>query len=380
MQNFILDHPTRVVFGRNSFATTGKEIAKLGKKVFIITIGSSIKKEGYLNSLLELLDKERVEYQVLDSIKGEPSIDDVNKGFKVAKKYRAKIFIGFGGGSAIDAAKAISACAKNSSNLQDLLASPKEFEAFPIIAIPTTAGTGSELSRGSIISDLDSKIKKGLRSNSLIPTLAIVDPELTLTVPPQMTAVSGFDAFAHAVESLLSKKANLYTKMCSKEAISVIFKNLPIAYNNPKNMQARENLSFMSMIMGYNLLYAGTCMPHRIQYSFGTISGMSHGLGLSILYRSWFRKVIKADEEKSKIIASSLGMLPEDLSSPVWAGKLFKIIDGFMNRLGLTRSLGEFNIGESDIDALVLKIEGSLDIDPAYKDNSTLREILLESL
>lgn len=380
MQNFILDHPTRVIFGRNSFASAGKEIAELGKKVFIIITGSSIKKEGYLNFLLELLDREKVEYQVLDSIRGEPSIDDVNKGFKVAKKYGAKIFIGFGGGSAIDAAKAISACVKNNSKLQGLLVSPKEFEAFPIIAIPTTAGTGSELSRGSIISDLDNKIKKGLRSNSLIPTLAIVDPKLTLTVSPQMTVISGFDAFAHAVESLLSKKANLYTEMCSKEAISVIFKNLPIAYNNPKDMQARENLSFASMIMGYNLLYAGTCIPHRIQYSFGTVSGMSHGLGLSILYRSWFKKVIKADEEKSKIIASSLGMLSEDLASPTWASKLFKIIDSFMNRLGLAHRLGEFNIGENDIDALVLKIDGPLDTDPAYKGSSTLKEILLESL
>lgn len=379
MLSFQLYHPTRVIFGNDTLEVLANEVKKYGNRALLVTRGTSLKQNGTIERVLKLLAKEKIPCELFEEIHTEPSFSDIANGFTKGKSFRADIIIGLGGGSAIDSAKAIAACLKSNATIESLIKADS-FDALPVIAIPTTAGTGSELSRGAILTDEKKQIKTGLRGDELIPKVALIDPQLTYSMSPSLTALTGFDAFAHAVESFLSTKSNLYTSMLSLEAIRDIYTYLPQAYSNPSNSEARTYMSYASMLMGYNLVYASTGLPHRIQYSFGTLPGMSHALGLSILYDSWLNLATHLFPEKMKEVALAMGLDRSQLKEKNWDKKFLTKFSQFKKNLGLEKKLTDFGVTKKDIVLFASKVTGNLDMDPTYKGESTIKKILQESL
>jgi len=372
MYNFQLHHPTKVIFSLGSLEKTGIESTMFGKRALVVTSGNATRNMGILAKLMGVLKKSKISVISPDPFQGEPSITYINSAVDQAKDQKPDFVIGLGGGSAIDAAKAISACLANTRNITHLLSHPDSVQrTLPIVAIPTTIGSGSEVSRGTVITDTASKIKRGLYNYFLIPRLAVIDPQLSVSLPPRITALIGFDLFSTAIETLFSKKSNPFTHMLSLEIISKVYKNLPEVVAHGSNLNARTNLAFSSLLAGYNLVYSGTCLPHRIQYAIGSLPGMTHPLGIAALFPAWFKLAAKTDSSKLKAISIVLG---------VSESRVVKTLLDFRTQLNLYARLADFNISTSDVFQLANKVGGDLKSDPTYKGQKILNHILTQSL
>ena len=291
MKSFELNIRTRVYFGKNiTFEALKKERTLLSGNVIIITTGRSLNTLGYVEKLKnDILSLGSSEVITFENISPNPKLSEIKTAIELGKINKVNVVIGFGGGSAIDAAKAAAAGIGYNGDIEDFLfeRNQPEIETLPIIAIPTTAGTGSELSKGAIISSAEHKIKKGIRGDVLLPSVAIVDTEYTYSVPKQVTMETGFDVLAHAVESYVSVKSNRFSEMLSREAIHIVGECVNNLREDLQNKAARDKRCYASMIMGINLANIGTCLPHRMQYPIGAITDTSHAAGLAALYPSW---------------------------------------------------------------------------------------------
>ena len=291
MQNIKLNIPTKIYFGEGIVENTlESEKAILGNDVLIITTGGSLARLGHIDKLSEKLKGILPgEVSIYDKISQNPDISEVAEAVAVGKEKKVTSVIGFGGGSAMDAAKATAVGIGSDIPVEKFLYESIEPgpETLPIIAIPTTAGTGSELSKGAIISSREKGIKTGIRGMAVLPKLAIVDPVYTWSVPLNVTMETGFDVFAHAAESFCSANANMFSEMLSETAIKTAGDSLRRLKADLDDHEARGRISYASMIMGLNLLNIGNCLPHRMQYPVGSATGTSHAAGLIALYPSW---------------------------------------------------------------------------------------------
>ena len=295
----------------------------------------------------------------------------------IGKKSGVNIIIGFGGGSAIDAAKAVAVGVGTERHIEEFLFDGKEpgAETLPIIAIPTTAGTGSELSKGAIITSTERKVKAGIRGANILPSIAIVDSSYTVTVPEKISMETGFDVMAHAIESYVSIKANAFSEMLSEKAIQIVAKYLPAIKNDLHDIGAREQLSYASMIMGINLANVGTCLPHRMQYPIGSVTESSHAAGLVALYPSWIYHQYGVNETKINKVLQCMGL--GYVESAEEAKEQFKY---FMDSLGLNYTLKEIGISCENIDTLCEKVTGNLQNDKLANTQDIIESIYLESL
>ena len=375
MKAYQLSVPTKVFFGRDILEEVISEQKQLFKgTVLIVTTGRSLIRLGYLKNLKELVqgmpDVDRV--IVYDKISANPKLDEVIKGTDFGKKEGAEFVIGFGGGSALDAAKAIAVGIGHEESLEEFFYGKKEptGKTLPVAAIPTTAGTGSELSKAAIITDDLRKIKSGIRGVALYPKLAIVDSRFTETVPFNVTMETGFDVLAHAVESYISKAATPYTEMQSEYAIKIVGQYMPRLADNLQDREAREKMCFASMIMGINLGNASTCLPHRMQYPVGAHTDTSHGKGLAALFPAWmFYEYPYAGDKIGKIIHLLMGINCKDVTDVV------ESINRFIKGLGLSVSLNELGITEAVAGRLAGEVTGNILNDPAAQEDGIIGKI-----
>lgn len=370
MESFSLEIPTKVYFGRNRCSVALKaEKNKIGNRTVIITTGGFLEKSGYLAELKQLLKETSAEVIIYNKISPNPELDEVIKALMIAKEYRADSIIGFGGGSAMDAAKAVAcgmACGKPIDEYYYRDIAPEA--AIPMIAIPTTAGTGSELSKGAIISDHKTNQKKGIRGVNVYPKVAIIDSRFTEQIPRNVTMETGFDVFAHAIESFVSIKASWFSTMLSIEAIRIVGENLTKLSENIEAVDAREPMSYASMIMGVNLGNTGNALPHRLQYPIGAATGTSHAAGLLALYPAWLKYEYKYSAEKI------------DKAATVLSGKECRGIDqslgeimNFIENLGVRKNLRQ--LGLESIQNLYSQVSGNLTSDPAFAEESVVKKI-----
>ncbi len=372
---FSLSIPTKVYFGRNclSDAIKAEKDRFSGKKVLIVTTGRSLHRQGYIRHLEELLIGCTDCVTVFDGISPNPKLSEIKEGTLSGKENEVDIVVGFGGGSSIDAAKAIAAGVGCDETLDDMFyggIEPSD-KTLPIIAIPTTAGTGSELSKGAIISD--GNRKSGIRGNNIFPKAAIVDPFLTDTIPLKTTLETGFDVFAHAIESYISKKANRFSEDLSLTVIDIVSRALSKLTVDTGDKAARDDMSYASMLMGVNLGNVGTALPHRMQYPVGALTDTSHAAGLLSLYPAWIKMEWEVSTEKMKKAADILYKNDQSL------GKEKDALLGFVDLIG-RRSLDQLFSdagykGEHDGLMLSEMVGGSLENDPAYKGKDTLTDI-----
>lgn len=353
---------TRIFFGAGTFDKTGVLCKGLGSRAAVITTSRTLIENETIQKLQDSLQKEDIHTSIFDDVTPDPKAHEINNIAKKLQDKRIEFIIGIGGGSSIDAAKAVAALIGNDKEHIEEFMDPMSTVPpihLKIVAIPTTAGTGSELSKGSIITDEKRKIKMGIRSDSIIPSIAIVDPCLTLSVPHRITKETGFDAFTHAFESYMGIKSNFFTEMISKEAIQIIYTNLPLLLDSLDNIDLRTRVMYASMIVGINLLFVGTCLPHRMQYPLGARYGISHGTGLAALYPFWLEKIRESSVDKLEGLKT---VIPGCNNSD----DLLQKVTLFIENLNLTECISSLKIQKEDIDDLRKSIIGDLMNDPAY--------------
>lgn len=378
--NFTWEVPTRIHFGTDICAEAVAKEKELiqGRNVLLVYTGHTLVDNGILDKMKGLLEENGCAKVLSYGGHGaNPEVTEAEEAGQLAREHGVGLITALGGGSAIDLAKGAAVAEASEISIREYLTkgiSPPE-NLLPIIAMPTTAGTGSELSKGSILSDKFLGIKGGIRGKSLTPKAAIVDAAFTWSMPKKLTMETGFDALAHAVESYISKKANRHSENLSLQAIRLIGENLPKLNQNLADHEAREKMSYASMLMGMNLYNVGNCLPHRMQYPIGALTGTSHAAGLAALYPAWMREEYKVVPDK--VIEIFQALVRRKPRTSLEAGAL---MENFLTEHGLCIHLEDLGIEEAQISAMVKNIRGDLSADPISGDAGICERLYRESL
>lgn len=377
--NFLWETPTRIYFGTNIYEEAlAKEKSILKGNVLLVTTGKTLTKNGTVEHIKSVLLKNGSQNVVVYSGAGtNPEIKEAEEAGQLAREHKVSTVIGLGGGSAIDLAKAAAVSSVSDVHLKEYIIKniPAPTCALPVIAIPTTAGSGSELSKGAILSDKEIMLKGGLRGKGIAPKIAIVDSALTYSMPKKLTMETGFDALTHAIESFLSKKANGISEMISLNAIRIIGENLPLLAKNLDNHSAREKMSYAAMIAGMNLYNVGNCLPHRLQYPIGAITNTSHAAGLAAIYPAWIKYEYEVCAEKLNKIFETL-----DLGSVKNAEDAKDKMQKFLMLIEVNTTLTKLGLKSSDTSKLAEMVTGDLSSDLLCKKRDILKKIYDESI
>lgn len=304
-------------FGMDALNQVGIEAKKLGAGKVLIVTGPTVQKVGILDKAMTFLEAENlsVEVNVQDRDTPEPATDVVEDTAEVARKGNFDVIVGLGGGSIMDVAKMASALMTNPGKTKDYFGKEKvPHRGKPTIMIPTTAGTGAEMTKHAIFLDRESDVKKAVASTSLLPNAAIIDPMLTVSCPPHVTASAGIDAFIHAAEPFISKNANAVTEVIALEAVQIITRWLGPAFADSQDLEARYYMSLGSMMSGMVLNNSGTSLVHALSYPIGGEYHSPHGVTLCALLATCFEYVTVAREEKMILLAEAMGESVEGLS------------------------------------------------------------------
>lgn len=276
--------PKSVLYGRNSLEKLGEQSKKLGKKAFIVT-DTIMEKLGYVESCIKQLNKKGITVSTYNKVNAEPTNIHVLEALSLCKEEKCDFIIGIGGGSCIDAAKAVAVLYTNGGEVEDYVQKDIELEnnPLPLIAIPTTSGTGSEVTSVAVITNKKTDVKMMMKHPSFIPKVAIIDPVLTSSLPPQITAATGIDALCHAIEAYISKFSQPLTDVLALSAIESIMKYLRIAYEDGRNMDAREAMMIASLQAGIAFSNASVTLVHGMSRPVGALFHVPHGISNAIL-------------------------------------------------------------------------------------------------
>jgi alcohol dehydrogenase len=302
------NHKTKVIFGPGSIAELGEETLKLGKKAMIFC-DQGVISAGILDKATQSLEKSGVPYVVFSDIKPNPRDKDCDKAALIAKENEVEVMIGLGGGSAMDTAKTAALVATNGGPTKKWDWVLLDNEMLPTICIPTTAGTGSEVTFCAVITDEEREYKMSMFDpEKLIPKVAIADPLLTLSLPPSLTASTGVDALTHAIEAYTVKLAQPLTDAYALHAIKLISMNIETAVNDPSNLQARSNMMIASLMAGIAFINSNVGAVHAISETIGGKYDTPHGVGNSIFLPFVMQYNIETMPERYATIADYLGI------------------------------------------------------------------------
>ncbi len=356
MRNFNYYHPTRIQFGRGRINEIGKIVKRNGTRCLLVTVKPFTPMGELFAKVNQLCQEEGVEVIHYDGAIPEPTDECVDNGSEIAQEYKVDVILGVGGGSSIDTAKAIAVGATHEGDIWDYRIGQKRINSkniLPIIAVPTTGGTGAEVTNMAVIKSARDKIKSAIASWNLTPGIALVDPELTLTVPPQITASTGFDAFTHSFETFINKDSSEFIDLYALQALKKVIKYLPIAIKDGTNKEAREALSFAATLGGLCISNIGTTLPHGIAMALGGhASGISHGEGLAIFYPEVNRWTWRHAIEKYAIVGRLFNPALEKSSDETAAKNCCNEIDSFLKKIGLWISLEDKAVSKDKIKAI----------------------------
>ena len=321
MGKFVFDYfmPTKLFFGKGQLDKLG-EISLPGEKALIvISNGTSMKKFGYLERVQNLLKKNDVESAVFAEIKPNPTLENVTRGAAMARGEKCDFVIGLGGGSSIDAAKSIAMMATNDGNYWDYInggsgkGKTVENDPLPIVAITTTAGTGTETDPWTVVTKEDSQEKIGYGYDKTFPMISFVDPDLMMSVPPKLTAYQGFDALFHAVEGYIANIAYDISDMFALKSIELIGRSLPTAVKDGSNEDARADVALANTLSGFVESTSSCISHHSLEHALSAHhTSLPHGAGLIILSESYFSHFASFVPEKYVNMARALGMKNAD--------------------------------------------------------------------
>lgn len=368
--------PGRVAIGENALTSCEDTIKGYGKKALIVT-GKVITKMGTLKLLTDRLDKWDITYEVFNEITGEPTEHMIEAGVKAYKEGNCEFCIAIGGGSPLDSAKAIAAMTVLDGNMSDYIGKEIEGEFPPMVLIPTTAGTGSETTKFTIITDTKKDIKMLLKGEKLLPNLAIIDPALTVTAPKGITAATGMDALTHAVESYTSRKANTLTDMYALSAIKRIFKYLPLAYEDGSHIKAREEMAIAAFEAGVCINNASVTLVHGMSRPIGALFHVPHGISNAMLIKECLAYVIDGCYDRFASIAKAIKVADETETEEVAAGKFMSALEELCKVCEIP-TLEAYGIKKADFEAVMDKMAG--DAMASGSPSNTIKEVKKEDL
>ena len=345
-----IPQPTLLV-GPGSSGRLGQAIAGFGHRKILIVTDSIISKLGLLNDLTQALTAGGAQFVVFDEITPDAPIPLIQKGIDFYQEHDCDAIVAFGGGSSMDASKAISVAVSNPKPLNQLAGYLKGLRTpVKIYAVPTTAGTGSEVTVAAVISDPVNHKKLVIVDPRMVPKMAALDPTLMTGLPPHITAATGIDALTHAIEAFVGNWKTPYSDGMALSAVGLIFENLRTAYTDGKNLEAREKMSLASTYAGFAFTRANVGYVHAIAHQFGGLYHTPHGLANAIMlpFVLKFSHPAIVDRLAQLAVAARLGTASED--EDVLAQKFLDAVDQLNQDLGIPTSLAALK--ESDIPAL----------------------------
>jgi len=310
----------------------GKEVKRLGKKKPLLVTDKTMEKAGYADKVGKILEAAGCSFAVFSDLGGEPGDTDVLAGHEAYKKNGCDFLVALGGGSPIDTAKAIGILETNGGKITDYMGLEKvQKPTLPLIAIPTTAGTGSEVTKVTIINDTANSVKMLISSPAIVPTVAVADPELTLSVPASVTAATGLDAFCHAIEAFVSKKEQPMTDLVALKAIELIASNLRRAWCNGEDLEARSNMMLAATLAGIAFNNSSVTLIHGMSRPIGAVFHIAHGISNAVLLPVWAEYTYIAKAEKFAQVAKAMGENISGLSVQQAAQKALDAIVAICN-------------------------------------------------
>lgn len=346
MKNITFKMPRKIEIGFSKSKELGKIIKQEKFRKVLIVVDYNLKKMGSVNWLFNHLDEENISFSIFDKIKNEPTISEIDQGInelKIADNYDGIIAIG--GGSTIDLAKLFAVSSVMEGSVKNYLGTNTlEKRGIPTIVLPTTSGTGAEVTPNSIVKDTKKECKTAVVSPYLIPDLVILDPELTFSLPPKVTAETGIDAFTHAIECFTCNKSNPMSDLFALDSIRLISKYLRRAFRNGEDKEARYYMAIGSLYGGIAITNSGTGGVHALAYPLGGKYNFSHGLSNSILLSEVMAFNAKAVPKKFVKVAEAMGIEANTLSEDEILKSVLQEIKKLINDVGI--SIGEFEISE----------------------------------
>ena len=368
--------PGQIITGSGALTMAEETLKGLGKKALIVTDKVMIQL-GNCAKVETALKNQGIDYAIYSEIVGEPTDTMIENGLKVYKENGCDFLVALGGGSPIDSMKAIGSLVVNGGNISDYIGNVIHVEMPPLVAIPTTAGTGSEATQFTIITDTKKDIKMLLKGKVLMPKLAIIDPQFTMTAPPKITAATGLDALCHAVEAYTSRKAQTLSDSFAMSAVKRIFKSLPVAFKDGKNEEARIQMSVAALEAGIAFNNASVTIIHGMSRPIGALFHVAHGLSNAMLMKECLGFALEGAYDRFADLGRAIGVADATDEDKAAAEKFLSAIEGIVKELE-TPTLAEFGIDKDEFFKVIDKM--AYDAMDSGSPQNTMREVSEEQV
>ena len=344
-KKFTVTQPTEIHFGVGLIETLGEVVKNYNGTKVLLVADPNLKEVGLLDKITAPLDVSDISYIIFDHVDPEPGLLLADEGCALALKEKCDAVVGVGGGSAMDVAKAISILITNGGKAVDYLGLGLiKKPGVPKIMVPTTAGTGAEVTFTAVFINEETGSKGGMNGDPLYPDAAILDPALTVTLPPHVTAAPGIDAFVHAMEAFTSTQSHQLSDMYALEAMELISQNIHIAYANGDNIEARSAMLMGSLLGGKALATAGVGLVHAMAYPLGGMFGIPHGLANAVLLPFVVNYNLIGDPVKYARIADIMGYDVQKLSIREGASMAVEAVYNMNQDVNIPTSLAALDI------------------------------------
>lgn len=361
MQNFTFQNTTKIVFGKDTEKEVGEYTAKHGSKVLLHYGGGSIKKYGTYDKVVESLEKAGVEYVELGGVEPNPKLSLVKEGIELAREESVDFILAVGGGSVIDSAKAISVGYFYDGDVWDFFTRETEItEALPIGVVLTIPAAGSESSNGAVVTKMDGMYKRDIGSELIRPQFAIMNPEITFTLPDYQTACGAVDIMAHIMERYFTNTENVeFTDRLAESTLKTIINNVPKVLENNEDYAARAEIMWAGTIAHNDLLGTGReedWSSHGMEHELSGIYDVAHGAGLAVVFPAWMNYIYQHDLERFAQFAHRVWDVDPDFKDLEWTARQgIKKTKGFFSSIGMPVTLEELDIPAERLEEMAKK-------------------------
>ncbi|TYS40785.1 iron-containing alcohol dehydrogenase [Bacillus infantis] len=378
LSSFRYEIPTVIEFGRGYVNELHRHVKALGGKKVLVVGDPGVLQAGIVRRVEQPLAEAEIPFIRFTEVGVEASIESVDKGLDIARQTGCDIVVGVGGGSALDTAKSIGLMLRNAGNIRDYVGLDKVTEpGAPVIAIPTTSGTGSEMTRFAVLSDTSAQAKLSVGSMYVCPNLALCDPELTLSLPPHITAATGMDALTHALESYVNKATQPISEGLSVQSMKLISKSLRLAVIQGENIDARHDMLMASTIAAMAFSSTRLGLAHALAMPLGAHFKIPHGVINAILLPEVMQFNLIGNTKKFAEIAGIFGEKTDHLTTREAAERAVIAIRQLNKDIGITKTLSDYGLEEKHLDFIVDEAmqSGNVPVNPVKPTKEDLKNI-----
>ncbi|MFQ6123824.1 MAG: iron-containing alcohol dehydrogenase [Candidatus Heimdallarchaeota archaeon] len=342
----------KIIFGISAYEKLASEILNLGGKTPVIVTDKGISDTGIVNRVKESVEKTGITVEIFDKVATEPTAESMQEAIDMIRESKSDIIVGLGGGSSMDTAKIGAVMKENEGDLLDYIGKkPFTNPRMPLILVPTTAGTGSEVTAIAVTSVGDKK--RGIFDSKLFADIALVDPLLTLSMPPKVTASTGLDALSHAIESMMTLRSNILCDTLALQAVKLVSENLEKVFMQGKNLPARYGMMLAATTAGITLQNALVTLPHSVGYTIAHEHHLPHGIATVVALPYAMRFNLSLCQEKFRDVASVMGCNIEGLSLREAAIEGIKAVKKLIKDVNMPVSLKEIGVSKDHLTDLV---------------------------